>query len=95
MSALNELTTSLILEFPKEIYYFAATEFVTICSENNKSAIDLGFGLIAFAAGSMVKERLGNWILRIEFSKRSYIRRLQVHPVSLHPYFACANSMAV
>jgi hypothetical protein len=73
------------LEFPKEIYYFAATEFMTFCSEKNKNAVDLGFGLVTFAVCRMVKKRLGNRTLLIELSKRSYIRRLKFHSLPLHP----------
>jgi len=53
----------LFLGFPKEVYYFAPTEFVTFGSKEHKDTVNLRLGLIAFAACGMVKKSLGDRIL--------------------------------
>jgi len=70
------------LEFAKKVYNFASTEFMTFGSEKNKDAVDLRFGLIAFAARGMFEKNSGHPALHVELPKRVYIWRFEVHPFS-------------
>jgi len=67
------------LEFAKKIYNFVSTEFMTFSSKKNKDAVNLRFGLIAFAARGMVEKSFGHSTLHVELPKRVYIWRFEVH----------------
>lgn len=98
-ASLNELPTSLLFQFPKEIDDLATLEFMPFAPEPNQDSVYFCFRLVSFSASCMVKKGLGDEVLMIKLAQRLDIRRIGVHlefsETTVPPNCNFANLLAV